>query len=175
MLHWMVVHHTIMILHCSGQSHLEQSYHFFSLLFLSGQARKCVWASYLIWSWVPPDVAFEIAHAASFLISNSAFWSEWTRGAIRLASITVYRITKKVRNTKMKYDVYSPSKPRIYPKLCQTKKRLRVSACTWIWSLLPAVMFDIVQQASFLMLFLWLLVKRLKRQGNAWWLMINWK
>ena len=44
--------------------------------------------SYLICSGEPPDVAFEIAHAASFLISNSAFWSKLTRGAIISAAIT---------------------------------------------------------------------------------------
>ena len=32
---------------------------------------------------------------------------------------------------------------------------------------MPAVMFEIVQHASFLMLFLWLVVSRLSRQGSA--------
>lgn len=38
---------------------------------------------------------------------------------------------------------------------------------TCICSLLPAVMLEIVQQASFLMLFLWLWVNKLSRQGSA--------
>lgn len=38
---------------------------------------------------------------------------------------------------------------------------------TCICSLLPAVMLEIVQQASFLMLFLWLWVNKLSRHGSA--------
>lgn len=38
---------------------------------------------------------------------------------------------------------------------------------TCICSLIPAVMFEIVQQASFLMLFLWLWVNKLSRHGSA--------
>lgn len=47
--------------------------------------------TYWICSWEPPEVAFEIAHAASFLISNSACWRRCTRGKIILASITACR------------------------------------------------------------------------------------
>lgn len=43
---------------------------------------------YFICSWVPPDVALEIAQAASFLMSNSADASSATRGGIMFASIT---------------------------------------------------------------------------------------
>jgi hypothetical protein len=52
-------------------------------------------------------------------------------------------------------------------------KEIRTSWLTCICSLVPAVMFDIVQQASFLMLFLWLYVNKHKRQGSAPWLIIN--
>lgn len=38
---------------------------------------------------------------------------------------------------------------------------------TWICSLVPAVMLEMVQHASFLMLFLWLVVSRLSRHGSA--------
>merc|ERR1719201_681036 len=66
----------------------------------------------LICSGVPPDVALLMAHAASFLMSNSALFRRLTSGGMTFASTT-----------------------------------------DWIWSLLPAVMFEIVQQASFLMPF----------------------
>lgn len=52
---------------------------------------------------------------------------------------------------------------------------------TWICSLVPAVMLEMVQHASFLMLFLWLVVSRLSRQGSApqlmmiWWRSGGWK
>ena len=42
----------------------------------------------LICSGVPPDVAFEMAHAASFLMSNSAELSKFTRGGMTFASTT---------------------------------------------------------------------------------------
>ena len=51
-----------------------------------------------------------------------------------------------------------------------TKNRAR----TWICSVVPAVMFEMVQQASFLMLFLWLVCSRLSRQGRAVQLMMTW-
>ncbi|KAJ0873125.1 hypothetical protein HanRHA438_Chr11g0531401 [Helianthus annuus] len=38
---------------------------------------------------------------------------------------------------------------------------------TRICSLFPAVMFEIVQQASFLILFLWLWVNKLNKQGST--------
>jgi hypothetical protein len=43
---------------------------------------------YLIWSCVPPEVAFEIAQAASFLMSNSAVCRRCTKGPIMFALIT---------------------------------------------------------------------------------------
>ena len=46
---------------------------------------------------------------------------------------------------------------------------------TWICSLVPAVMLEMVQHASFLMLFLWLVVSRLSRQGSAPQLMMIWR
>lgn len=46
---------------------------------------------------------------------------------------------------------------------------------TCIWFTFPAVMFEMVQQASFLMLFLWLCVNRFRRQGRAWWFIIHCK
>lgn len=60
----------------------------------------------------------------------------------------------------------------LHPVRAHTSISNQWTSLTWICSLLPAVMFDIVQQASFLMLFLWLLLNRFKRQGSAWWLMI---
>ena len=44
--------------------------------------------AYLSCSAVPPDVALEMAHAASFLMSNSADWRSSTRGCIIPAFIT---------------------------------------------------------------------------------------
>merc|ERR1719271_228921 len=79
----------------------------------------------LICSGVPPDVAFEMAHAASFLMSNSALFNRLTSGGMTFASTT-----------------------------------------DWIWSLLPAVMLLIVQQASFRMPFLGLPSKA-NKQGSA--------
>lgn len=46
---------------------------------------------------------------------------------------------------------------------------------TCIWSLFPAVIFEIVQQASFLILFLWFWVNRLRRHRRAWWSMMHCK
>jgi hypothetical protein len=65
-----------------------------------------------------------------------------------------------------------PKKKRICKNI-DIDKEIRTSWLTCICSLVPAVMFDIVQQASFLMLFLWLYVNKLKRQGSAPWLIIN--
>ena len=46
---------------------------------------------YLIWSWRPPEVALLMAHAASFLMSNSASPSMCTSGTTSSASITACR------------------------------------------------------------------------------------
>jgi hypothetical protein len=54
---------------------------------------------------------------------------------------------------------------RKHVRICKTR--------TCIWSLLPAVIFETVQQASFLMLFLWFWVNRLRRQERAWWSMMH--
>jgi hypothetical protein len=54
---------------------------------------------YLIWSCVPPEVAFEIAQAASFLMSNSAVCRRCTRGAIMFALITACNRTMVFYNT----------------------------------------------------------------------------
>ncbi len=80
---------------------------------------------YRICSGVPPEVALDMAHAASFLISNSAFANNWIRGGIVFASMT---------------------------------------AC--ICCLFPAVIFDIVQQASFRIPFFGLL-SRANKHGRA--------
>lgn len=53
--------------------------------------------TYLIWSCVPPEVAFEIAQAASFLMSNSAVCRSCTRGAIMFAWITACNTTMVFR------------------------------------------------------------------------------
>mmetsp|Transcript_9395 Transcript_9395/g.32692 ORF Transcript_9395/g.32692 Transcript_9395/m.32692 type:complete len:213 (+) Transcript_9395:258-896(+) len=105
-----------------GSGHVSRSH--------SGLMHDCD-TRYLICWCVPPEVAFEMAHAASFLMSNSAVSSRWMSGGTMLAS-----------------------------------------TMAWIWSLLPAVMLEMVQHASFLMLFLWLVVSRLSRQGSAWQLMM---
>ena len=42
-----------------------------------------------ICSGVPPEVAFEMAQAASFLISNSAVFRNLINGGMRLASMTL--------------------------------------------------------------------------------------
>mmetsp|Transcript_18873 Transcript_18873/g.58114 ORF Transcript_18873/g.58114 Transcript_18873/m.58114 type:complete len:205 (+) Transcript_18873:651-1265(+) len=44
----------------------------------------------LIWAGVPPEVALEMAQAASLRMSNSAEWSSWTRGGMMLASTTAW-------------------------------------------------------------------------------------
>mmetsp|Transcript_3205 Transcript_3205/g.9987 ORF Transcript_3205/g.9987 Transcript_3205/m.9987 type:complete len:237 (+) Transcript_3205:444-1154(+) len=44
----------------------------------------------LIWSCVPPEVALLMAHAASFLMSNSLVLSSCTSGGMTLASITCW-------------------------------------------------------------------------------------
>ena len=86
----------------------------------SGRMHRCE-TRYMICSSVP-EVAFEIAQAASFCTSGkSAFASSWSSGGTRPASMTA-----------------------------------------WIWSLFPAVMLEIVQQASFRILFLWLFSNRSK-------------
>ena len=53
----------------------------------SGLMQPCV-TRYLICAGVPPDVAFEMAHAASFLMSNSAVCSSSSSGGMMLQSIT---------------------------------------------------------------------------------------
>ena len=85
----------------------------------------CCDTRYWICSAVPPEVAFEIAQAASFLISKSAVASSWTSGGMRPQSITF-----------------------------------------WIWSLLPAVIFETVQHDSLRMLFFGLSKSR-SRAGRA--------
>jgi len=50
----------------------------------------CCDTRYWICSAVPPEVAFEIAQAASFLISKSAVASSWTSGGMRPQSITFW-------------------------------------------------------------------------------------
>lgn len=49
---------------------------------------------HLICSGVPPDVALVMAHAASFLVLNSAFCKISIRTGKMLASITVWRETE---------------------------------------------------------------------------------
>ena len=44
----------------------------------------------------------------------------------------------------------------------------------WIWSLVPAVMLEMVQQASFLMLFFCAVLSRCRRQVSAPQLMMTW-
>mmetsp|Transcript_3204 Transcript_3204/g.9980 ORF Transcript_3204/g.9980 Transcript_3204/m.9980 type:complete len:234 (+) Transcript_3204:444-1145(+) len=80
----------------------------------------------LIWSCVPPEVALLMAHAASFLMSNSLVLSSCTSGGMTLASITCW-------------------------------------ICCW----LPAVMLEMVQQASFLIDFFEWFESRCSRQGSA--------
>ena len=55
----------------------------------SGLMHPCC-TRYLICSGEPPDVAFEIDHAASFLMSNSAVARSWTSGGMMFASITAW-------------------------------------------------------------------------------------
>lgn len=52
----------------------------------------------LICSGVPPDVAFVMAHAASFLVLNSAFCRISMRTGKMLASITVWEENKQNNN-----------------------------------------------------------------------------
>ncbi len=61
------------------------------------------WTTYLICSCVPPDVALDIAHAASFLMSNSAVASKATSGGMMLASIIAWKKNKP--NT---YEIADP-------------------------------------------------------------------
>mmetsp|Transcript_18952 Transcript_18952/g.56300 ORF Transcript_18952/g.56300 Transcript_18952/m.56300 type:complete len:228 (+) Transcript_18952:277-960(+) len=79
----------------------------------------------LICCGVPPDVALEMAQAASFRMSNSAEFNSCTSGGTMFASTT-----------------------------------------DWIWSLFPAVMFEIVQHASLRMPFFGL-PSRASRHGSA--------
>lgn len=51
---------------------------------------------------------------------------------------------------------------------------MAASMTAWICSFVPAVMFEMVQQASFLMLFLWFAVSRVRRQLRAPQLMTTW-
>lgn len=53
------------------------------------------------------------------------------------------------------------------PRATPSSSYQRPCSSTWICSLVPAVMLEMVQHASFLMLFLWLVVSRLSRQGSA--------
>ena len=150
-------------------------------------------------------MALEIAHPASFLMSNSACWRRWTRGRIIFASITActYQINVTIvlnRHFKLLSEVYAETREElcfsdISSKLlteqimirqfrrlqktlkCKQTKPYLPFIYTWpvfyhkaesitkakfgtcIWALFPAVIFEIVQQASFLMLFLWFWVR----------------
>lgn len=54
------------------------------------------------------------------------------------------------------------------PNITNTRgKKATMTLFTWIWSLLPAVILEMVQHASFLMLFLWFWVSRFNKQGRA--------
>mmetsp|Transcript_14385 Transcript_14385/g.35664 ORF Transcript_14385/g.35664 Transcript_14385/m.35664 type:complete len:234 (+) Transcript_14385:196-897(+) len=64
-----------------GSLHVSRSH--------SGLMHPCE-TRYLICSGEPPEVAFEIDHAASFLMSNSAVASRCTSGGMMLASITAW-------------------------------------------------------------------------------------
>ena len=46
-------------------------------------------------------------------------------------------------------------------------RRIRAPYRTWICSLVPAVMLEMVQHASFLIDFLWLLAQVQQRRGNG--------
>jgi hypothetical protein len=127
--------------------HTDKQAHWDTLQLENIFFKLCKATAYLICSWVPPDVAFEIAHADSFLMSNSAFWSRCTSGPIRLASITAWNISW-----------ISCRKPSPHPDWINAIEETNVTnKCiwfTWICSLFPAVILEMVQQASFLMLFL---------------------
>lgn len=109
-----------------------------------------IW-SYLICSLEPPEVALVMAHAASFLVRNSATCRILIRGGSRPASITIY---KKNLNVHLKTTGFNI---------------LHVKAThehTCICARFPAVILEIVQQASFLMDSLGLL-RRCNRDCNA--------
>ncbi len=66
-----------------------------SMLNWKDAANSKSWTTYFICSCVPPDVALDIAHAASFLMSNSAVASKATRGGMMLASIIAWKKNNK--------------------------------------------------------------------------------
>ena len=137
---------------------------------------------HLICSGEPPDVALVIAHAASFLVLNSAlpnisintgkmlalitFWNvNWIKSYIETESGTII-----VGNNRYTFVWTSLTQRAFYWKfqLCFIQKFF-----TWICALLPAVILEIVQHASFRMDSFWLL-RRCKRQGSAEQLSITW-
>lgn len=110
---------------------------------------------------MPPEVAFVIAHAASFLVRNSAFWRISISTGKTLASITFWQGKKCCQlhqnSRRSSDDTLSPVE----------------TTCTWIWALFPAVMLDTVQHASFLIDSLGLL-RRWSKHGSAEQFKITW-
>jgi len=91
-----------------------------------GLMQPCV-TRYRIWfgSCSPPEVAFEIAQHASFLVLKSAFWRMLSRGGMMLLSLTSAGVPRPSR------WIYAS----IIAEICIG---------------LPAVIFEMVQHASFL-------------------------
>lgn len=128
-----------------------------------------------MWSTVPPDVAFVIAHAASFRVLYSALDKMSINKGNMLASITACRkqtlLEKKTLNsikflaTKIPIRANHSRQISFYFVI---RWKLR-STC--IWSLFPAVIFEMVQQVS-LRIDSFGLVNRLCKHGNTEQLMI---
>lgn len=116
---------------------------------------------HLICSGVPPEVALVIAHAASFLVRNSAFCRISISTGNMLASITACN-RKSIKPQVFRYNV-----------LCNNLLVSQSGWSTWICTLFPAVILETVQQASFLMDSFGLL-SRWSRQGRAEQFRITW-
>lgn len=106
-------------------------------------------------------MALVIAHAASFLVRNSAFWRISISTGKMLASMTFWQKQKNVVSSKEQQLFISP-------RQTETPQQN-----TWIWARFPAVMLDTVQQASFLMDSLGLL-RRWSKHGSAEQFKITW-
>src|SRR6056297_2204841 len=110
----------------------------------SGLMHPCV-TRYLICSLEPPEVAFEMDHAASFLMSNSAVASSSTSGGTMFASMTDW-ICSRVPAVILEMVQHASLRMPFLGELSSASSRDRapqlITCCVWLSSpvtILPAV------------------------------------
>mmetsp|Transcript_5160 Transcript_5160/g.11211 ORF Transcript_5160/g.11211 Transcript_5160/m.11211 type:complete len:420 (-) Transcript_5160:345-1604(-) len=114
----------------------------------SGLMQPC-WTRYLICSGEPPEVAFEIDHAASFRMSNSAVASRCTSGGMMFASITDW-ICSRVPAVMLEMVQHASLRIPFLGELRRASSRgsapLLITCCVWLSS--PVTMLPVVRSAG---------------------------